>query len=135
MKKVAGIIGLVLVAVFLYFAISTPVPDKYISSWGSNKMTEYVGGDAYNYIIEASLRGGEIAGAIISKAIYYACAAILGVFSLFCLASDPTYPQPVDNRPDLARLSEQTEKCLAEIKSISKQLEESRPDNEEEQAE
>lgn len=31
---------------------------------------EYVGGDAYNLIIEASILGGEISGAQISKTIY-----------------------------------------------------------------
>ena len=40
------------------------VPSTYIYS-----PTEYVGGDAYNYIIEASLRGGKIAAVEISKCI------------------------------------------------------------------
>ena len=42
------------------------VPSSYLYSSG---VTEYVGGDAYNYIIEASLRGGEIAAAEISKCV------------------------------------------------------------------
>lgn len=81
MKKTAGIIGLILAAGFIVLGFTTTVPDKYISSYGSNKMTEYVGGDAYNFIIEASLRGGEISGALTAKAIYFATAAVLAVIS------------------------------------------------------
>ena len=42
------------------------VPSDYLYPFD---VTEYVGGDAYNYIIEASLRGGRIAAAEISKCI------------------------------------------------------------------
>jgi hypothetical protein len=38
---------------------------------------KYVGGDAYNYQIEASLRGGEIAGAMVAKAVYLTGGLIL----------------------------------------------------------
>lgn len=51
-------------------------------------MQEYVGGDAYNFIIEASLRGGEISGALTAKAIYFAAAGILAVLSVSFLKSD-----------------------------------------------
>lgn len=87
MKKAAGIIGLILAIGFVVLGFTTTIPDKYISSYGSNKMTEYVGGDAYNFIIEASLRGGEISGALTAKAIYFAAAAVLAVISLSFLNS------------------------------------------------
>ena len=87
MKKTAGIIGVILAIVFVVLGFTTSVPDKYIRSYGSNKMTEYVGGDAYNFIIEASLRGGEISGALTAKAIYFAVAALLAVISLSFLGS------------------------------------------------
>ena len=51
-------------------------------------MYEYVGGDAYNYIVEASLRGGEISGALTAKAIYFGIAGILLILSLSFLDSD-----------------------------------------------
>ncbi|MBQ9324590.1 MAG: hypothetical protein IJ246_02345 [Clostridia bacterium] len=51
-------------------------------------MKEYVGGDAYNYIIEAALRGGEIAGAKIIKAVYFAAAGIITILSLSFLTRD-----------------------------------------------
>lgn len=88
MKKVAGVVGLVLVAIFLILGFTSTAPDKYIKSYGDNKMYEYVGGDAYNYIIEASLRGGEIAGAMTAKAIYFGVAGILLVLSIAFLCAD-----------------------------------------------
>jgi len=88
MKKVAGIVGIILAAILLVLGFVSTTPDKYISSYGDNKMYEYVGGDAYNYIIEASLRGGEIAGAKAAKAIYFAAAGILFVLSLSFLTTD-----------------------------------------------
>ncbi len=88
MKKAAGIVGIILSAVFLVLGFISSTPDKYIKSYGDNKMYEYVGGDAYNYIIEASLRGGEIAGAKTAKATYFSVAGILFVLSLSFLTTD-----------------------------------------------
>ena len=88
MKKTVGMIGIILAAVFLVLGFASTPPDKYIRSYGDGKMYEYVGGDAYNYIIEASLRGGEIAGAKTAKAIYFAAAGILLVLSLSFLTTD-----------------------------------------------
>ncbi len=90
MKKAAGISGLVLAVVFMILGFTTAAPDKYIKSYGTGKMTEYVGGDAYNFIIEASLRGGEISGALTAKAVYFATAALLGIVSLSLLEPDQT---------------------------------------------
>lgn len=87
-KKTAGIVGIIVAIVLLILAFSSTTPDKYIKSYGENKMYEYVGGDAYNYIIEASLRGGEIAGAKAVKAIYIAASGILFILSLSFLTSD-----------------------------------------------
>ena len=89
MKRIAGIVGMVLSVLFVILAFSTVIPDKYISSYGADRMLEYVGGDAYNFIIEASLRGGEIAGAKTARAVYFAASAVLTVISLYFLAPDP----------------------------------------------
>ena len=88
MKKAAGIVGIILAGILLVLGFISATPDKYIKSYGDDKMYEYVGGDAYNYIIEASLRGGEIAGAKTAKAIYFAAAGILFVLSLSFLTTD-----------------------------------------------
>ena len=60
-----GIVGLLVAIALLVAGFCIAVPDKYIPSWkdlDEGGMEEYVGGDAYNFIIEAGLRGGEIAG-------------------------------------------------------------------------
>lgn len=88
MKKTAGTVGLILVVVFLILGFASTTPDKYIKSYGDGKMYEYVGGDAYNFIIEASLRGGEIAGAKTSRAIYFSAAGIILVLSISFLCTD-----------------------------------------------
>ena len=88
MKKTVGIVGFVLAIVFLILGFCSATPDKYIKSYGDGRMHEYVGGDAYNYIIEASLRGGEIAGAKTAKAIYFCAAGILAVLSLSFITAD-----------------------------------------------
>lgn len=63
------VIGIIMIAL----GMSMSIPSGYISSYA---MTEYVGGDAYNFIIEACIRGGEIAGAQISRCVYI-CVGIL----------------------------------------------------------
>ena len=55
------------------------VPSSYLYS---SSVTEYVGGDAYNYIIEASLRAGRIAAAEISKCVN----VIIGLF-IACISA------------------------------------------------
>ncbi len=65
-------IGTLLVCIGLFL----PVPSKELTTYsfmedsGYSVIEEYVGGDAYNYIIGASLVGGEIAGVKAQKAIY-----------------------------------------------------------------
>ncbi len=83
-RLIICLIGLIVAACLLGAAQDVSVPGKYISSYGG--YTEYVGGDAYNFIIEAGLRGGQISGAKAQQAIYYAAAAIVFMMSLAVLA-------------------------------------------------
>lgn len=85
LKKIIAIMGIILSIVFAVLAMEVDVPSTTISYYS---LKEYVGGDAYNYQIEASLRAGEISGAMAQEAIYYACAGVLFVFSTFALASE-----------------------------------------------
>lgn len=71
------------------FGILLPIPEKHIDTWQTfvlnpewegDKYTEYVGGDAYNIMIEASLRGGIIAGRTVAKTIFI----VSGI--VFCFA-------------------------------------------------
>lgn len=65
-------IGIVLVCIGLLLQ----VPSKELTTYsflgdsGYSVIDEYVGGDAYNYIIGATLVAGEIAGVMIQKAVF-----------------------------------------------------------------
>ncbi|WP_288479400.1 hypothetical protein [uncultured Clostridium sp.] len=72
MRRKVAIIGIIFVIVGGMYEM----PKEHISL-----PYQYVGGDAYNYIIESSLRGGKIAGAIISKAIYVIGGSIMILIS------------------------------------------------------
>lgn len=71
-------IVLIVGIIFLIVGVFYQIPDREIP-WDYE---EYVGGDAYNIMIEASIRGGEIAGATVTKAIY----TVFG-FSLLLLST------------------------------------------------
>ena len=64
--KTIQTITLILGIFFMLVGMFYQIPDREIPY----NYEEYVGGDAYNMMIEASIRGGEIAGATIAKAIY-----------------------------------------------------------------
>lgn len=83
--KIAGIIGIILSLVLVIYGFTVSVPGSYLSSYS---VTEYVGGDAYNYIMEASLRGGEISGAMTQKAVYISVGCLTFVMSLCALMLD-----------------------------------------------
>ncbi|MDE7295114.1 MAG: hypothetical protein K2N72_11875, partial [Oscillospiraceae bacterium] len=83
--KILGIItSLALIAVGIFL----PVPPKKINtySYSNEGYHEYVGGDAYNIQIEASLRGGIIAGRTAAKAILIS-AGVLELFLVIALSS------------------------------------------------
>lgn len=84
-RYIASILGFALALLFLVLGIVTQVPSKEISyySFDDNGYEEYVGGDAYNYIIEATLRGGQISGAKTARAIYFSASGLFFVISLF----------------------------------------------------
>ena len=82
MKKIA-IVGIILSVILLIWGLVIEVPSSYLSFYG---IKEYVGGDAYNYIIEAGLRGGRIAGAMVQKVVLIISGCILFWMSLFAIA-------------------------------------------------
>lgn len=71
--NVLMLIVMIVGAILLIVGLSYSVPSRVFSFYD---LKEYVGGDAYNAIIESSLRGGEISGAMISKAVYI-CGGII----------------------------------------------------------
>lgn len=90
MKKTICYVGLGLACLLLILALAQPIPSKEISSYNfdGNGYEIYVGGDAYNIIIEAALRGGQISGATASRATYISGACILFLISGFGLAAE-----------------------------------------------
>lgn len=71
--KILGIIAAIALAIF---GLVFPVPEKHLRvssySYNNNWMEtgeEYVGGDAYNYQMEASLKAGWVSGVLSMKAI------------------------------------------------------------------
>jgi len=92
-KMIAGLLGVILGVILVFMGLGTTVsdsdlpeiPDRILPSFVSRSSEEaaagegtpeYVGGDAYNFIIEAGIRGGEISGATTSRAIYASAATI-----------------------------------------------------------
>ena len=65
--KAFAIFGFILALAMLMVGIFFPVPTSELRYW--NNVKEYVGGDAYNYIIAAALEGGKISGALILKTV------------------------------------------------------------------
>jgi len=68
-KNINTIIAMIILAgvILLIVGLSYDIPSRKISFY---TIEEYVGGDAYNAMIEASLLGGEISAAETCKAIY-----------------------------------------------------------------
>ena len=100
-RKFVGIVGLLVAIALLVAGFCIAVPDNYIPSWkdlDQGGMEEYVGGDAYNFIIEAGLRGGEIAGATISKAVCFAASGIALILALYAFCGKAAEAQPPARR-------------------------------------
>lgn len=83
-KNISSIIGIVIALILFIAGMATEVPSRSIGY----DYREYVGGDAYNFIIEASIRGGEIAGAETRKAVMVSASAIIFVISILGIKSE-----------------------------------------------
>lgn len=81
-KRAVGIVGLVVTVCLIVAGFCISVPNREISF---REVKSYVGGDAYNVIIEAGLRSGEISGAMVSKTICFAFAGLALILSLYML--------------------------------------------------
>ncbi len=96
MKKLVGIVILLAGVAMLIVGLTLTVPGTYLTSYTelegveidgdtASTIREYVGGDAYNYIIGASLVGAKISGVMIAKAVYTAIGTLIICFGLACL--------------------------------------------------
>jgi hypothetical protein len=79
--KFFSVVGMVIGLALIIMGIATTIPDDTIQTRIHDRerggYIRYVGGDAYNFIIEASIRSGEIAGSATSRAIYLSSGAIV----------------------------------------------------------
>lgn len=87
--KSISIFGIILSLVMFCVGIAFPVPKKdvyvgygYEHTWFDNEGSEYVGGDAYNYQMEASLKAGWVAGVMALKAISTSTGILLFILSI-----------------------------------------------------
>ena len=91
--KGMAVLGIIVALVMIGFGIFYPVPEKYVRvdsgidaydyDWMKNRGAAYVGGDAYNYQVEASLKAGYLAGVLAMKAIVFAGGMLLLFLSAF----------------------------------------------------
>lgn len=86
--RTAANLGILISIIFLCLGFFSSAPSKEIDyyNYDGNGYKEYVGGDAYNIQIEASLRGGIIAGKVTARAVYFSAAGLTFVISLMGLA-------------------------------------------------
>lgn len=78
LSNIIPLVCITLGVILFFVGVGVRIPSDYLSSY---TVFEYVGGDAYNYIIEAGLRGGAIAGARAAKGIYIASGILLTAIS------------------------------------------------------
>lgn len=78
--KGSQVLGIILAIALIVFGVVFPTPEKHIrvsgydydNPWTDSYGEEYVGGDAYNYQMEASLKAGYMGGVLAMKSITFA---------------------------------------------------------------
>ncbi len=87
MKKAVSIVTVAIGVILFIVGLTIKIPSKELTTYSFRSddysvIEEYVGGDAYNYIICASLVGGEIAGAKTQKAIFISMGSLIFAIGL-----------------------------------------------------
>ena len=106
MKKKIFKLGIIFGALFIVIGLMSIVPNQRIYN-----PKAYVGGDAYNYIIESSLRGGVIAGKIVKRALYICTGIIISFISLIKLT------EKTENDTDLIKNIESNDDLVKKIEN------------------
>ena len=89
-----SIVGIIAGFCLIIVSFFVSVPDRVITD-----PKKYIGGDAYNYQIEAIIRAGEIAGAKTAKAIYLVGGIIL-LFGSSIAFGILTEPKNIESNKD-----------------------------------
>ena len=87
-KFIIGVISVVVSLIMIFVGLSMKIPSEKISYYGDDAYYEYVGGDAYNIQIEASIRGGQIAGNTIAKYMLISIGSLQLFLSCICVATE-----------------------------------------------
>lgn len=92
MRKKVSVVVLIIGVVLIITGLFIKIPNKELTTYSSlsdkySVIEEYVGGDAYNYIIGASLVGGEIAGAKVQKAVFISIGSLIFVIGLLAFST------------------------------------------------
>ena len=126
--RASQILGIIVALALIVFGLAYPVPEKYVSvsssssaydsSWEENRGAEYIGGDCYNYQIEASLKAGYLTGVLAMKAITF-----VGGLLLFFLTQYSRL-KCLEIEEQTQRLVESNERAQKDIKKLFADLNE-----------
>lgn len=113
MKK-THIFGILVAIALIIFSIAYPLPEKHLRvssysygmDWYENRGEEYVGGDAYNYQMEASLKAGYFSGIVTAKATTFVGGVLLLFLSLFAHTKCVVISQETDRIYKIAESAE-----------------------------
>ena len=93
MKKVVSVVVMLIGIGLVAAGFGISIPGDHLTTWSSLRdvagysyIEEYVGGDAYNFIIGASLVAGHISGNLAARAIFIAGGVITACIGLVSLA-------------------------------------------------
>lgn len=119
MKKICSILVIAIGITLFVIGYTTKIPSKNLTTFSIlegdkySAIDEYVGGDAYNYIIGASLVSGKIAAAKIERVIFISTGSLIfsiGIigfaFSFKTKEKKPKEKKDVDEQGDLSQTNE-----------------------------
>lgn len=115
-KKGISVLMIVSGAILFLVGLFMKIPSKELTTYSRlgdqySVIEEYVGGDAYNYMIGASLVGGEIAGAKTQKAIYISAGLFMLCLGLYTLALALETTPPMKRMLTLPAYQSRMESC------------------------
>lgn len=120
MKK-PHIFGVLVAIALMILSIAYPIPEKHIylsgygygKDWSENCGEKYVGGDAYNYQMEASLKAGYFSGIVTAKATTFVGGLLLLFLSLFAHTKCAVISQETNRICEIAKSTEAALQQLA----------------------
>lgn len=122
--KASQVLGIILAIALIIFGVIFPAPEKhlYVSSYSYSDKTwadewgeEYVGGDAYNYQMEASLKAGYMGGVLAMKSIAFVGGLLLFFLTLYSRVKCAAIEEQTRKLSDLANTAEKYGKALEKI--------------------